>query len=352
MYRYIGNKSQLAEVIANKIRDIIGDTGIVADLMCGTATVSYALRKRGYKVISSDVMTYSRYHAIVQLLMKEAPNFNKLRNELNIDKRLKLEEVYEYIITYLNNLEPIKGYFYKEFSPEGSPKNGCDPRKYFTSENASKIDAIIMQLNKWRDSNLFEANEGELLYHDLIMSINEVANISGTYGYFLAKFSKSSSRKIELKTSKFNSQYSNDHVVLQGYAENISKNITADLCYLDPPYIKRQYAANYHILETAARGDKPIAEGKSGLRPWRDQYSNFCSKRYVRDSFEKIITNMNCNKFLISYSEDGLLPIEDLVNFLSQMGTVKVDEIKYKRFRSNNSNLSKEITEYLIYLEK
>ncbi|MCZ5120468.1 DNA adenine methylase [Escherichia coli] len=37
------------------------------------------------------------------------------------------------------------------------------------------------------------------------------------------------------------------------------KQIQCDLCYIDPPYMKRQYAANYHILETLARGDEPEA---------------------------------------------------------------------------------------------
>ncbi len=35
--------------------------------------------------------------------------------------------------------------------------------------------------------------------------------------------------------------------------------MNAYLCYVDPPYMKRQYAANYHLLETIAKGDNPVA---------------------------------------------------------------------------------------------
>ncbi|GCZ27891.1 modification methylase FokI [Escherichia coli] len=143
-----------------------------------------------------------------------------------------------------------------------------------------------------------------------------------------------------------------NHIVMQGYAEENASKIQCDLCYIDPPYMKRQYAANYHILETLARGDEPEAIGISGLRPWRDQYSNFCTKTKIRDSFKEIITNMGCNEFLISYSEDGLLTIEDFNKLLADFGDVKIEAFTHKRFRSNKSELQNELTEYLIHLHR
>ena len=94
--------------------------------------------------------------------------------------------------------------------------------------------------------------------------------------------------------------------------------------------MKRQYAANYHILETLARGDEPDAIGVSGLRPWRDQYSNFCTKTKIRDSFRKIFNEMKCKKFLVSYSEDGLLKIEEIEEFFSKFGGVHISSFKNK----------------------
>ena len=144
----------------------------------------------------------------------------------------------------------------------------------------------------------------------------------------------------------------NGHEIRRGYAEEISQELYADVCYIDPPYIKRQYAANYHLLETLAREDEPDAIGESGLRPWRDQYSNFCSKVRIRGSFDLILRNVHSNNIFISYSEDGLLPINDLCEFLSQYGRVEVSEIRYKRFRSNTSTKELELTEYLIHINR
>ncbi|WP_195454972.1 DNA adenine methylase [Turicibacter sanguinis] len=351
MYRYIGNKTKLASIIVDKIEDLIGKSGTVADIMAGTGAISYELKDRGYKVFASDVMGYSKFHLEVNLNMCSYPSFEKLSKELNINTD-DYTERYKACIKYLNELDGIEGYFFKEFSPDGKPENGCESRRYFSSDNAKKIDAIRKKIEYWKKNKIIGDKEEALLKHSFILAVNRVANISGTYGYFLSKLSKNSLNPINLEFIQLNTNDNVGHTVAQGYAEEISENLKVDLCYIDPPYIKRQYAANYHILETIARGDEPIAEGKSGLRPWRDQYSNFCSKVKIRDSFSKIINNVETNIILISYSEDGLLSMEELTEFLRSFGEVKVNTIEYVRFRSNSSKLPSKIDEYLIELHK
>jgi adenine-specific DNA-methyltransferase len=156
-----------------------------------------------------------------------------------------------------------------------------------------------------------------------------------------------------IKESSFvDSNNVDDHHIHLGYAEELADTLEGDICYIDPPYIKRQYAANYHVLETLARGDEPEAVGVSGLRPWRDQYSNFCSKVKIRDSFDTIIKGLKCNDILISYSEDGLLSLDELMDFLSGYGQVSKKSILYKRFKSNDSRKSSVLEEYLVHLRK
>ena len=52
MYRYIGNKTRLLPYIINRIREMIGDTGTVADIMAGTGSVALELKKNGYTVVA------------------------------------------------------------------------------------------------------------------------------------------------------------------------------------------------------------------------------------------------------------------------------------------------------------
>ena len=347
-YRYIGSKDKLAGTIIDEIKSKCPKANSVIDLMAGTGLFSLALRKRGFRVIASDVMTYSYHHLTVNLLLNKAPIFEGLLEELGAH-----DKMYFYVLDYLNHIEPNRGYFTKEFSPEGIPEAGCKPRMYFTGENASKIDAIRAKVKKWHETNRITDIEHSLLLHDLIMAANDIANIAGTYGHYLSHFVQRATQPMHLTPTVFDDDKNiKGHEIRKGYAEEIAEQLTADVCYIDPPYIKRQYAANYHILETLAREDEPEAIGESGLRPWRDQYSNFCSKIKIRNSFQTIIESVNCKHIFISYSEDGLLALNDLIDFLSNFGVVSHKEIVYKRFKSNNSGKSNEIIEYLIYLRK
>ena len=353
-FRYIGSKDKLSDIIISEIKKTNKTATHIIDLMAGTGLFSLALREHGFQVTAVDVMTYSFHHLNVHLFLNQAPPFNGVQNiEKFKETYLFPSNNYHRIINYLNQLPPIQGYFYKEFSPAGTPSNTNKVRKYFTPENAAKIDAIRCEIKRLKCSGIINEHEHSLLLHDLIMATNDVANIAGTYGHYLSKFVKRAEVPIMLQPSVFLAKGNIvGHKVFKGYAEEISSELSADVCYIDPPYIKRQYAANYHILETIAREDEPEAIGDSGLRPWRDQYSNFCSKVKIRDSFDKIIKNIKCKQIFISYSEDGLLPIDDLMAFLSQYGNVSKKDIQYKRFKSNNSQKKATLNEFLICIEK
>lgn len=350
MYRYIGNKTKLLPFLMETIAEEAPLNATVVDLMSGTGSVAVALRKEGYHIIASDMMTYSKHHLVTQLLLDAPPTFQKTIDHLNL-KNDGISE-YEAVLNYLNSLPERESYFFNEFSPDGKPRNGSPCRKYFTSQNAKKIDAIREQINTWIENNIITSEEESVLKHTLIMAVNDVANISGTYGYFLSSFNANSLKPIVLNPIQFVREGSTNHIVVQGFAEDIASTISADVCYIDPPYMKRQYAANYHILETIARGDFPETIGKSGLRNWWDQHSKFCTKTKIRESFSKVISEMNCNKFIISYSEDGLLTLNELLDLFSSFGDVKYKTVEYSRFRSNNSTLSKNINEYIIILSK
>ncbi len=351
-YRYIGSKEKLANSIIDIILQEVPTAKTIIDLMAGTGNMSLALRKHGFRVVASDVMTYSYHHLSVNLLTNRPPYFNGL---VGVIPSLIPNSAGNYgkVLSFLNETKGIKGYFYNEFSPDGMPNNSSKPRMYYTPENAKKIDAIRNIISEWNRNGYLTQIEHSLLLHNLIIDSNDIANIAGTYGHYLSHFVQRSYTPLELKEWCFDSESSiSGHEIRRGYAEDLACQLTGDVCYIDPPYIKRQYAANYHILETLAREDFPDAIGESGLRPWRDQYSNFCSKVKIRESFSKIIKDVNANHIFVSYSEDGLLSLDQLIEFLSKFGAVSIHTIEYKRFKSNNSKKSPNITEYLIYLRK
>lgn len=354
-HRYIGAKTRILDAILEGIARATPKGGTVADIMSGTGSISLELRLRGYKVVANDIMRQAYHITRARLLSQSSPQFSGTTEYLSSSGQtlLTLHEGYAALIQTLNNLEPIEGYFWREFSPQGSPENGTQPRKYFSSENAKKIDACRSFIATLHNEHALTDIEHSILIHDLIMAANDIANIAGTYGHFLSKFVPRALEPIEFSPMKFvKGGPASGHTVMNGSAEDVASAISADLCYVDPPYKKRQYAANYHVLETIAKEDFPPAVGRSGLRPWRDEYSDFCSKVKIRPAFEKVVKGMNCPIFLISYSSEGLLTKREMLQLLEGYGTVDLQEFSNKRFKSRDEQSAEDVTEYLFLLRR
>lgn len=179
-------------MLMESFKETVKDGAIVADIMCGTASVSEALRQNEYRVVASDMMTFAAHHARVRLLLSEPPEFT--------GTGLK---GYSGVLEHLNHLDPVKGVFFKEYSPDGSPANGGDPRKYFSGYNAGMIDAITAKLNQWHTENAISQLENSLLRHDLVLAANRVANIAGTYGHHRSKWENRPKRPLRCAPPKY-----------------------------------------------------------------------------------------------------------------------------------------------------
>jgi len=309
-----------------------------ADPMCGTAAVSQALAQEGYSVVSSDALAFPILHAKARLLYNEPPNFEGLGG-------------YDSAIAHLNNLKAIQGYFYKEFSPAGDPNSGGLPRSYFTPENAMRIDAVRGEIRWLFEVSLITVDERDLLLHDLTLAVNDVANITGTYGYFRSTWNSQSLSPLALKPEHFEKTYGNHHV-FQAEALDALSTFQGLAVYLDPPYTKRQYGGNYHVLETIAMGDEPKANGAGGLREWRHQSSEFCFRRKAPGAFRKLLDATKAKHVFVSYSIDGQVPAEDLHELLLRYGNVERFDFEIPRFRSNSRTAWAPVTEYLYHVER
>lgn len=336
-YRYLGNKTRLADWIVGVIGESLEPGTSIADPMCGTASVSIALARAGYDVTAADALTFPVMHARTRLLAKRAPDFEALGGYLSA-------------LDWMEKATPIQGYFYREFGAEGAPDNGRAPRLYFSGENAARIDGIRHNIRNLREAGGLSELEHSVLLHHLLLAVNAVANISGTYGYFRSKLSAPALRPIAFEPQTFENTPGN-HTVSQGNVEELANGFQTDAVYLDPPYTKRQYAGNYHILETIAREDEPVAAGDGGLRPWTNQASDFCYRRSAGKAFRQTLSELRTRHIFISYSEDGQVSSDELMSILNEFGEVTVHEREHDRFRSNNRVKSGSVLERLYHVE-
>lgn len=336
-YRYLGNKTRLTDWIVGEIGRVLPTGSSIADPMCGTASVSMALARAGYSVTAADALTFPVVHARARLLAKQAPAFEAL-------------DGYDRALDWMRLAAPVEGYFSQELGEAGRPANGRAPRLYFSATNAAHIDGIRDGLRRLASAGALSKVEHSVLLHHLIMATNKVANITGTYGYFRRTISGPARRPISFEPIAFE-RTPGHHTVLQGPVEELASTLSTDAVYLDPPYTKRQYAGNYHVLETLAREDEPVAAGDGGLRPWTDQASDFCYRRNAGQAFRETLKRLDVRHVFISYSEDGQVQEDELWSILSDFGKVTLHEQPHVRYRSNDRVKDGSVLERLYHVE-
>jgi adenine-specific DNA-methyltransferase len=336
-YRYLGNKTRLTDWIVGEIARVLPSGSSIADPMCGTASVSVALARAGYSITAADALTFPVIHARTRLLAKRAPAFKALGG-------------YVKALVWMRSAAPVEGYFFQEFGDAGRPANGRAPRLYFSATNAAHIDGVRDGIRKLATSGAITEVEHSVLLHHLILSTNRVANISGTYGYFLRKLSRPARQPLTFEPIEFE-RTPGHHAVIQGPVEELASTLRADAVYLDPPYTKRQYAGNYHVLETLAREDEPVAAGDGGLRPWTEQASDFCYRRSAGQAFRDTLERLKVPHVFISYSEDGQVQEDELFSILSDFGKITLHEQPHVRYRSNDRVKDGSVRERLYHVE-
>ena len=321
--KYIGNKTRLLEYIYESLlEDSVPIQGVFLDIFGGTGSVGRFFKKKGMTIISNDIMTYSFFHQYVNVCLNKLPSFAALFNG-------GINET----INYLNNLQPIEnGFVFKNYAPSG--KYG---RQYFSDINAKKIDAIREKIEEWKCEEKISKEEYIVLVDILIDAADFVANISGTYGAYLKIWRSMALKPLTLKTPDvFDNKKQN--AVYQEDANNLIRKIKCDILYIDPPYNERQYAPNFHVLETLTVWDKPVLTGKTGQRIYDDKKSLYCLKKEATEAFKDLIDNANSKYIVVSYNNEGIISRESLIKILESKGEVIEHAKDYRRFRTEKDN--------------
>lgn len=359
---YIGSKLSLIDFLTNTIEKLLKDNQetkkwneiIFADLFAGTGIVGATFKKKGCKIISNDFQYYS-YCLNKNIIGNNSElNFKNLETIYSELKNLEVDQKIEFIFSKLEKMETEQGFIYNNYCVGGTKGKEFE-REYFKDSNGKRCDAIREEIENWRKNNLILENEYFYLLSSLLESIDSVANTASVYGAFLKKLKKSAQKDFTLKKIEI----INNDKENQVYNKNVNDlilEISGDILYLDPPYNQRQYASNYHILETISLNDSPQISGKTGLRNYSYQKSKYCLKREVKMVFEDLIKNANFKYVFLSYNCEGLMSLDEIKSIMSKYGKYSLQEIDYKRFKADNNKVrshKKESTiEYLHCLIK
>lgn len=337
-FRYIGSKSRLIDQITAYMGHPKKGAFFV-DAFCGTGVVAEAAAELGWDVRINDHLHSAVISAGARLISVEQATFKKLGG-------------YAKAIAKLNAAKPMQGFIWRTYSPASFDACGIE-RRYFTQENAAQIDAMRALIAGWSKAGSVNELEERLLIADLFGALNRVANIAGTFGCFLSKWTSQSQGVIAMRCRDLKTT----SVRVQATVGDVFDvpNDPQDLVYLDPPYTKRQYASYYHILETVALGDEPEVEGVAGLRPWKDRASDFCYKTRALKTLSRLVQSLKAQRVLLSYSSEGHICMQDIKAELSKIGKSTMHPLgAIGRYRPNKvaSSTAPEVNEFLVVVER
>lgn len=336
--RYIGSKKSLLENIDKVLsQHIDGTEQTFLDLFAGTNVVGRYFKSK-YRIISNDLLYFSYVNARATVENNDKLKFSKL-------KKMGIDDPFEYFNND-NNVKPDLHYYEEAYSPVGQ-------KMYFTKENAKRIDFIRDSIDEWKKDDLLTEDEYYYLISSLIEAIPFISNITGTYGAYLKKWDNRALNKLQIKpldvinNGKNNKAYNMD-------SNQLIKNIKADITYIDTPYNNRQYASNYHVLENIARNNKPKLKGKTSIFDWRSLRSDYSMKKKALGAMEDLIKNLNSRHIILSYSSEGIISEEELVNIINRYSSVNAEvyHIGYRKYKSKIKSKTDDLDEILIYFSK
>ena len=86
------------------------------------------------------------------------------------------------------------------------------------------------------------------------------------------------------------------------------------------------------------------------MRPYEDQKSDYSISKKAADALNDLVTKARAKYILLSYNDEGIIPIPILKKILSARGDVKEYTKEHKRYRAINQDGSKIITKEHLFL--
>ncbi|MDX6634258.1 MAG: adenine-specific DNA-methyltransferase [Solirubrobacterales bacterium] len=352
--RYLGNKN----VILDEILEAVGERAEPGDLVCdvfsGSLSVSYGLKRSGYRVAANDVNLFSSVLGRAFILNDQIPPVpvadllgskgDRLRKAATSGlSSYEGREGYAYLddpryreaaadllalLLYLDESPGNEGLdpefartdFFDHYCEEGgksaftSSRGREGRRRFFSSANARHIDGILNRVRQWRSEGLLEPPLEAMILSIALRAIERVSNTQGTYHDFPRdRYDPRALRPLRLELPPLDGLLETgvEHLIgtESDSLEFISEVPEHPVLYLDPPYNFRQYTAYYFLPNVICRYptlDDP-EEYFSGLRyvrgqnPDDDFVSSFCKPRQFLPSLRTLIERAKTQTVVLSY---------------------------------------------------
>ncbi|NBO22658.1 modification methylase [bacterium] len=324
---YIGSKRTLIDFIKTSILSSVAspENLTFCDIFSGTGIVGFSLAEHFHRVVSNDMEYYS---FCINNALLDCAYTDNLKTKIDALNRLAEDQ--------------------KNTGQQLVVKEYTEPRLFFTTDNARRIDVIRAEIDNMHAKEEISKPEYYFLIASLLVCCDKVANTTSVYGAFLKKFKASAEKKLILTPIHTRNCRINCTVFNQN-AVDVSFN-SMDVVYLDPPYNHRQYGANYSPLNYIALYDPNVkVMNKTGLMEGYNK-SDFCKKTNIKNTYNELLNKLvsnNAKYIFISYNNEGILDSNDMQELLNKFGKVELKSIEYKKYKSSKDDNKHTVKELL-----
>lgn len=315
--RYLGSKTKLISFIHEVVNDNCSNINSVLDLFGGTGVVGYSFNDE-CSVLINDI------------LKTNIVAYDTFFSNETIDKN-KIEGMLE----KYNDANVIKDNYYS--------KNFADT--YLSKNNMRKVGFIRDDIDKQYKNKKINERERSILICSLIYGIDKIANTVGHYDAY--RKNGNLDQKLIMLMPNINDNNNNNNRIYCENSNQLVKNISADLVYIDPPYNSRQYCDAYHFLENVALNKKPEVFGTARKMDRSNLKSKYCTAKAATE-FADLIENIKAKYILVSYNNTGekgnarsnaKISDSQIMEILGKKGEVKVFEQEYALFNTGKTKL-------------
>lgn len=412
--RYLGNKNNLLPDILAAIGEHASPGDRVGDYMAGSMTVSLALKSAGYNVVSNDINHFSTITGRAYIENSSIPSVRKhdlipecdytgartrairwVRELRGLDGFSFLQNEYQRrkytdLLTLFCHLEKVQPQqvpehwrrtdFYDTYCELGrnsffeSSRGKKGNRRFFSPDNAKRIDAVLSLIRGWLKSGLISRPLYNVIISSLIRAIEKVSNTQGTYHDFpREKYDARSLGDLSFEAMPFDAVLQGGEHIIGNSEDSLSFALGAppvEVLYLDPPYNFRQYTSYYFLPNLVSKycEIEDLDDYFSGVQFVRGQNmeddfdSSFCKKAKFISSLETLIQRARARVVVLSYfngrnhwndfkSDCNGQGMKEIVSMFQgpsfESGTLDVRPIQRLNYQSYGGYSAKHVDEYL-----
>jgi adenine-specific DNA-methyltransferase len=236
-------------------------------------------------------------------------------------------------------------------------------RVFYTNKNAKKIDNAMDYIH-----TKVEKDIQHFLLAPLLSEASIHANTSGVFkgfykdsdsgkGQFGGNGKNALDRilgdiKLELPVA---SVFKPDaHMYNKDINDLINEIDHVDVAYFDPPYNQHPYGSNYFMLNIIAKNERPLEISKISGIPTNWNKSKYNKRKDAETFLDHLIDKTKASYIILSYNDEGIIPIDVIKDILGKYGSVTLIEKEYNAFRGsrNLKGRSNKVKELLFVLQK